>query len=46
MLLFLCAGEKSQKPISGRVKEIAEFMLSCVMEKIVSSVDVYYFAAV
>ena len=30
------AGEKEAKPISGRVKEIAEFMLSCVMEKIVS----------
>lgn len=30
------AGEKESKPVSGRVKEIAEFMLSCVMEKIVS----------
>ena len=28
-------GEKEPKPVSGRVKEIAEFMLSCVMEKIV-----------
>lgn len=31
------AGEKELKPVSGRVKEIAEFLLSCVMEKIVSA---------
>lgn len=31
----LISGEKESKPVSGRVKEIAEFMLSCVMEKIV-----------
>ena len=34
MLCFFL-GEKEPKPVSGRVKEIAEFMLSCVMEKIV-----------
>ena len=35
LLLLFFSGEKEPKPISGRVKEIAEFMLSCVMEKIV-----------
>ena len=29
-------GEKELKPISGRVKEIAEFVLTCIMEKVVS----------
>ena len=33
--VWFFSGEKEPKPISGRVKEIAEFMLSCVMEKIV-----------
>ena len=30
------SGHKEGRPISGRVKEIAEFMLYCVMETIVS----------
>lgn len=37
------SGEKVPKPISGRVKEIAEFVLACVMEKVVSSI-VFVFA--
>ena len=40
MLVCGCAylGDKKERPISGRVKEIAEFMLFCVMENVVSTV--------
>ena len=37
--MSIFAGEKEPKPVSGRVKEIAEFLLSCVMEKIVRTVS-------
>ena len=30
-------GEKELKPISGRVKDIAEFVLTCIMEQVVST---------
>ena len=29
------SGEKELKPISGRVKDIAEFVLTCIMEQVV-----------
>lgn len=32
-----CTGDKPLKPISGRVKETAEFVLATVLERIVSS---------
>jgi len=34
-VVSMVAGEKKDRPISGRVKEIAEFMLHLVMENVV-----------
>ena len=34
-LLFFFLGEKQLKPVSGRVGEIAEFVLQCLIEKTV-----------
>ena len=33
-MCFMSKGDKLLKPVSGRVKEMAEYMLSCVMETV------------
>ena len=44
LLLPYHPGGKESRPISGRVKDIAEFVMACVMDKVVSSMCNNYYA--